>query len=300
METINYDKPGYNDVLEVEIIGDSVTHPLPVVIHTRERCTRCRQKLRVSCDRCSYLDLAKVVLANPRLECLDTVLSDDMAAIHHPQLETARRNFSYINAVAAGTYCTETGAHELLLPPVVSLRPPKYFQPIFPSLDWDVVDITSGMTVPVESICQVVRFDRVILQLDGDVGSSMFIMRQKFNLLMEQYQSQCENNPPVLRPIIGMAVAVKDSETEMWCRAEVVDTQEVETLVRYVDYGYLVAIRNSEFLREIGALITLFTHLDRSMHSLRFPFAFLATVRGFTHHNSSKFVSLTIFALCSL
>ena len=97
-----------------------------------------------------------------------------------------------------------------------------------------------------------------------------------------------------------MAVAVKDSEREMWCRAEVVDTQEVETLVRYVDYGYLVAIRNSEFLREIGALITLFTHVDRSMHSHRFPFAFLATVRGFTHHNSSKLVSVTIFVLYSL
>ena len=99
---------------------------------------------------------------------------------------------------------------------------------------------------------------------------------------------------------MGMAVAVKDRETEMWCRAEVVDTQEVETTVRYVDYGYLVAIRNSEFLREIGALITLFTHLDRSMHIHRFPFAFLATVRGFTHHNSSILVSTTIFALCSL
>ena len=31
METINYDKPGYNDVFEVEILGDSVSHPLPVV-----------------------------------------------------------------------------------------------------------------------------------------------------------------------------------------------------------------------------------------------------------------------------
>ena len=33
METINYDKPGYNDVLEVEIIGDSVSHSVLVVIH---------------------------------------------------------------------------------------------------------------------------------------------------------------------------------------------------------------------------------------------------------------------------
>ena len=171
------------------------------------------------------------MLASPGLECLNTVLSEDMATIHHPQLETARRDFSYINAVAPCTYCTETGAHELLLTPEVSLRPPEYFQPIFPSLDWNVVDITSGMTVRVESISQIVRFDHVILQLEEDLGSSMFIMRQKFNLLMEQYQSQCENNPPVVRPIIGMAVAVKDSETEIWCRAEVVDTQEVETLV---------------------------------------------------------------------
>ena len=231
METINYDKPGYNDVLEVEIIGDSVSHPLPVVIHTRERCTRCRQKLRVSCDRCSYIDLARDVLASPGLECLNTVLSEDMAAIHYPQLETARRNLSYINAVDPGTYRTETGTHELLLPPEVSLRPLEYIQPIFLSLDWNVVDITSGMTVPVESICQIVMFDRVILQLQGDLGCSMFIMRQKFNILMEQYQSQCENNEPVMRPLIGMAVAVKDSEREMWCRAEVVDTQEVETLV---------------------------------------------------------------------
>ena len=95
METINYDKPGYNDVLEVEIIGDSVSHPLPVVIHTRERCTRCRQKLRVSCDRCSYIDLARDVLASPGLECLNTVLSEDMAAIHHPQLETAHNNIGH-------------------------------------------------------------------------------------------------------------------------------------------------------------------------------------------------------------
>ena len=33
MGTINYDKPGYNDVLEVEIIGDSVSHSVLVVIH---------------------------------------------------------------------------------------------------------------------------------------------------------------------------------------------------------------------------------------------------------------------------
>ena len=171
------------------------------------------------------------MLASPGLECLNTVLSEDMAAIHHPQLETARRNLSYINAVAPGTYRTETGTHELLLPPEVSVRPLEYIQPIFLSLDWNVVDITSGMTVPVESICQIVMFDRVILQLQGDLGCSMFIMRQKFNILMEQYQSQCENNEPVMRPLIGMAVAVKDSEREMWCRAEVVDTQEVETLV---------------------------------------------------------------------
>ena len=193
-----------------------------------------------------------------------------MAAIHHPQLETAQRNFSYINTVALGTYCTETGTLELLLPPVVSLRPPKYFQPIFPSLDWDNLDITSGMTVPVESICQIVRFDRVILQLDGDLGSSMFNVRQKFNILMEQYQSQCENNPPVVRPIIGMAVAVNYRETEMWCRAEVVDTQEIETTVRYVDYGYLVAIRDSEFSREIPSEWRYFSsmavELELSVH----------------------------------
>ena len=110
----------------------------------------------------------------------------------------------------------------------------------------------------------------MILQLDGDLGSSMFIMRQKFNLLMEQYQSQCENNPPVLRPTIGMAVAVKDSETEMWCRAEVVDTKDEETIVRYVDHGYLVAIRDSEFLREIPSQWMYFSsmavELELSVH----------------------------------
>ena len=89
---------------------------------------------------------------------------------------------------------------------------------------------------------------------------------------MEQYQSQCENNPPVVRPIIGMAVAVKDSETEIWCRAEVVGTQGVETKVRYVDYGYLVAIRDSEFLREIPLEWRLFSsmavELELSVHSV--------------------------------
>ena len=266
METVNYAKPGYNDVLRVEIVGDSVSQPLPVVIHIRERCTRCRRKLRVSCDRCSYLDLAREVLTSPGLKGLDTVLSEDMAAIYHPQLETARRNFSYINAVAPGTYGSEKGVHELLLPPVVSPRPPQYFQPIFPSLDWNVMDIKSGMTVPVESISKIIIFDRVFLQLDGDLGSPMYDMRQNYNLLMEQYQEQCENNPPVVRPIIGMPVAVKDSESAMWCRAEIVDTQELETRVRYVDYGYLETVKDSRCLRQLpeamGFVTTMAVELE--------------------------------------
>ena len=135
--------------------------------------------------------------------------------------------------------------------PVVSLLPPEYSQPIFPSLDWDVVDIKSGMMVPVESICRIDRFDRVFLQLEGDSGSLVYNMRQRYTLLMEQYQEQCETNLPVSRPIIGMPVAVQDLETEMWCRAEVVDSKEEEITVRYVDCGKLEIIRDSRCLREL-------------------------------------------------
>ena len=138
-------------------------------IYIRERCTKCRR---------SYFDLARVVLDSPELKGLDAILSEDMAAIYHPTLETARSNYNYMDAVAPGTYSTEKGAHELLMRPVVSLLPPQYFAPIFPSFDWDVVevDIKSNMTltVPVETVCNIARFDRVFVQLDGDLGSPMY------------------------------------------------------------------------------------------------------------------------------
>ena len=69
------------------------------------------------------------------------------------------------------------------------------------------------LTDSVKSICNINRFDRVFVQLDGDFGSQMHSMRQKYLLLMEEKQKQCKNNPPVLRPRIGIAVTIQDLET---------------------------------------------------------------------------------------
>merc|ERR1712082_533220 len=47
----------------------------------------------------------------------------------------------------------------------------------------------------------------------------------------------------------------------------------------------------------LGALMTLLTHLERSMQRRLFPLALLATVRGFTHTKLRLSTSLTNLAL---
>ena len=276
-DEINYAQPGHNALLKVRLVGQGDSFPLPVTVETESECGECQ---RGFCKHIS-MDLGSLV-SSLELQGLGVLKAGRRAALYHQRLIQERKAFQFFHPLAPGSY-PETNVDLLLvsLTPASHLLPPEHFLPRLPSLDLKEVGLAPGGLLQVMRIAEVTEWNEVMIQPWGEEGSLLWEKVQAYLRLVEphkhcrpdcpqqhqhidhalcanQLQEQCSDalvSAPVLAPRPGVGGVVWSSqwgEQWQWCRVVVEECGEGGTLVRYVDWGSVERLEDSQQVRNIG------------------------------------------------